>query len=75
MGRDRGLGVSEEAMRDAVKDPIKPIERQESAKGPKYKYSGRNAVVVLNQDGEVITAYANDGKGCGIHDQRHRPDP
>lgn len=63
LGRDGGRGVSDEAMHDAVTNPAEPVEVQPSAQGPKYKYVGQDATVVLNQDGKVITTYATSRTG------------
>ncbi len=61
--RDGGRGVSDEAMHDAVKNPIRPVEKQDRPLGPTFKYRGRNAVVVLNEHGEVVTCYGTDREG------------
>jgi hypothetical protein len=63
LGRDGGRGVSEEAMRDAVNNPVKPVEEQAHPDGPTYKYRGKDAVVVLNQNGVVVTTYAKSSAG------------
>lgn len=63
MGRDGGRGVTDEAMRDAVNDPIKPVQVQPHPKGPTFKFQGKNAVVVLNEQGEVVTTYAKNRTG------------
>ena len=57
LGRDGGVGVSNDALIDTVNDPIE-IVVQGSDYGPTYKYISEKAVVVLNEIGEVITAYA-----------------
>jgi len=54
MGRDGGVGVSDSAMNDAVEDPLK-VDVQP---GARFKYYGRSAVVVLNDQGQVVTAWA-----------------
>ena len=59
-GRDGGRGVSDEAMNDAVQNPLKPPEPQA---GGKYRYDGKNAVVVLNADGKVITTWPTGSAG------------
>jgi hypothetical protein len=63
MGRDGGRGVSDHAMDDAVLHPVKRVEIQQSSLGPKFKYVGKDATVILNQDGRVITAYATNRNG------------
>lgn len=37
LGRDGGRGVSDEAMRDAIDNPIKPVEEQNHPDGPTYR--------------------------------------
>jgi hypothetical protein len=60
LGRDGGRGVSDEAMNDAVQNPIKPPQPQP---GGKYKYIGKNATVVLNSAGKVVTTWARNSGG------------
>lgn len=59
LGRD-GHGVSDEAMNDAVRNPIQPPELQP---GGRFKYVGDHAVVVLNSSGKVITTWAKSSAG------------
>ena len=63
MGRNGGRGVSDTAMHDAVNNPIKPVDEQAHPDGSTYKYRGKDAVVVLNQNGEVVTTYAKSSAG------------
>jgi uncharacterized protein YukE len=58
-----GHGVGDEAMADAVQNPIQPVEPQP---GGRYKYVGKDAVVVLNQNGKVITTWATNSAGWRI---------
>jgi len=58
--RDGGRGVADEAMNDAVQNPIRPPQPQ---LGGTYKYVGKNATVVLNSDGEVVTTWARNSGG------------
>jgi len=60
LSRDSGRGVSDEAMNDAVQNPIRPPQPQP---GGTYKYVGQNATVVLNSDGEVVTTWARNSGG------------
>ncbi|HEY2087027.1 MAG TPA: hypothetical protein VGH54_13535 [Mycobacterium sp.] len=62
-GRD-GHGVSDSALQDAVEHPLSPPSYQinEQGKGS-YLYQGKDATVVLNKDGEVITAWPNNHHG------------
>jgi hypothetical protein len=47
-------------MNDAVKNPVQPVQRQA---GGGYRYIGKNATVVLNQNGKVVTTWANNRAG------------
>jgi len=59
-GRDGGHGVSDAAMDDAVKNPISSPEAQERGT---FKYVGKNAVVILNSDGKIVTAWPRNSGG------------
>ncbi|GDY34048.1 putative T7SS-secreted protein [Gandjariella thermophila] len=61
MGRD-GHGVSDEAMHDAVNNPTRAPEYRPDQYGGTYRYKGKDAVVVLNEEGKVVTAWAR-GRG------------
>ncbi len=54
LNRDGGHGVSDEAINDAVYNPLSPPEPQPDGR---FKYVGKNAVVVLNSEGRLITAW------------------
>ena len=54
------FGVSDEAMADAVAHPTVPPAPQ--ANGT-YRYEGRDAVVSLNERGEVVTTWARTSNG------------
>jgi hypothetical protein len=58
LGRD-GVGVSDEAIEDAASNPNEVIPEENG----KTKYVGKDATVILNGDGEVITAWANSRSG------------
>ncbi len=58
LGHD-GVGVSAKAMQNATRHFLKIVTQS----GGKLKYIGKNAVVVLNKVGKVITTYANNSKG------------
>lgn len=60
LGRDGGIGVSNKAITDAVNNPVKPPIPQS---GGTTKYIGKDATVVLNQDGKVVTTWANSSAG------------
>jgi hypothetical protein len=47
-------------MEDAVKNSTSPPEAQ--ANGT-FKYVGKDAVVVLNQEGKVVTTWARNSNG------------
>jgi hypothetical protein len=53
ISRDNGRGVAIKYILDAVKNPKKVIQQSEG----KVKYVGKNATVILNKDGKVITTY------------------
>ena len=59
MDRDGGAGVSNDAIEDAVDNPEK-VEEQE---GGTTKYTGKDATVVINKDGRVVTTWANGSAG------------
>jgi hypothetical protein len=52
-----GVGVTERAMLDTVKEPVKTVW-QLGPKGWTMKYVGKNAVVVLNEHGQVVSTRA-----------------
>ena len=58
-----GVGVSERAMLDTVKNPTKIVSQ---ALKTKFKYVGKNAVVILNKTGKVITTWAKHKVGRRI---------
>lgn len=49
-------------MKDAVSNPLRIIPQKEG----KIKYVGKDASVVLNSDGKVVTAWANSTAGRRI---------
>jgi RHS repeat-associated protein len=57
ISRDGG-GVSTRAMADAVKNPLKVVAGARTT-----KYIGRDAVVVLNKAGKVVTTWARNSAG------------
>ncbi|UMB68769.1 WXG100 family type VII secretion target [Mycobacterium paraterrae] len=62
-GRD-GHGVNDRALQDAVQNPTSPPSYQINDKGQgAYLYQGKDASVVLNKDGQVVTAWANNHNG------------
>lgn len=58
-----GHGVNDEAVDDAVAHPVVPPEYVPDRYGGHYEYTGRNALVSLNQAGEVVTAWAQNHTG------------
>ena len=60
LGRDGGIGVSNMAIMDAVNNPVKAPVIQS---GGTTKYIGHDATVVLNQEGKVVTTWANSSVG------------
>jgi hypothetical protein len=61
-GRD-GHGVNDDAVDDAVANPTKAPKYIPDKYGGVYRYVGKNATVNLNQDGQVVTAWANGSGG------------
>ena len=59
-GRD-GRGVSDEAMADAVANPTRAPEFD--ADRNTYLYEGVDATVVLNEEGRVVTTWAESSRG------------
>jgi hypothetical protein len=63
-GRDGGLGVRRESLTDAFDNPLSDVERLVDDTGRvSYKYIGEDATVVVNEQGRVITGWANNSKG------------
>ncbi len=61
IGRE-GKGVSPGAILDAVKNPLKVVPQEEG----KMLYRGKDAVVILNQNGLVISTWARNHNGWRI---------
>lgn len=59
ISRDGGRGVSPKAILSAVREPLKGAEQA----GGKTVYTGRDAKVVLNGDGKVITTIPRNSNG------------
>lgn len=57
-----GHGVSDDALRRAVEQPTQPPKFTPDKYGGTYRYVGDDAIVVLNKDGQVVTAWAT-GRG------------
>jgi filamentous hemagglutinin len=53
ISRDGGRGVSVKAINDAVKNPKKVTQQS----GGRTKFKGKDATVITNKDGKVITTY------------------
>ncbi|PMB17122.1 hypothetical protein CEN47_26455 [Fischerella thermalis CCMEE 5319] len=53
ISRNSGRGVHPSAIKDAALNPIKVIEQS----GGRIKYVGKDATVILNSEGKVITTY------------------
>lgn len=62
VGRDGGIGVSKSAIGNAWSNPLK-IEYVPSKYGPTFRYTGNNAVIVVNQEGKVVTGWAKSSSG------------
>jgi hypothetical protein len=62
-GRD-GHGVNDDALQNAVDHPASPPSYQIDQQGRgAYLYQGKDATVVLNKDGQVVTAWPNNRQG------------
>lgn len=61
--RDGGRGVNDDAIYDAVENPVEPPAEQSGPKGSTYRYEGQDATVVLNGAGKVVTTWANTSEG------------
>lgn len=61
-GRDGGIGVSQAAINDAFANPVS-IQYVPSKYGPTFRYTGQNATVVVNPQGNVVTTWATSSAG------------
>ncbi len=57
-----GVGVNEQAMLDAVNAPSKVIDQADGT----TRFVGKDATVVLNREGHVVTTWANSSDGTRI---------
>ncbi|WP_260761940.1 hypothetical protein [Mycobacterium sp. SMC-4] len=65
-GRDGGIGVNKQALEDAFNRPVQDVERLVDDRGRiSYRYTGDNATAVVNEQGKVITGWANNTGGTG----------
>ena len=60
--RDGGIGVNKAALMDAFSNPVY-IQHVPSKYGPTFRYVGRDATVVLNPQGTVVTAWGTTVTG------------
>ena len=63
-GRDGGIGVSQSALGNAWSKPMK-IEFVPSKYGPTFRYTGTDAVLVVNTEGKVVTGWGTSTAGVG----------
>ncbi|CNG45641.1 adhesin [Yersinia frederiksenii] len=61
-GRDGGIGISPIALDSAWSNPLK-IEYVPSKYGPTFRYTGNDAVIVINAEGKVVTGWAKSSYG------------
>lgn len=61
-GRD-GHGVNDAVAHDAVNNPSKPPKYRPDNYGDTYRYTGKDAVVNLNQEGKITAAWARSKAG------------
>lgn len=59
--RNGGRGVNDEAMQDAVQNPVE--EPWYDVARRTYTYEGRAAIVALNEKGEVVTTWPRNSQG------------
>ena len=63
-GRDGGIGVRREALENAFENPTRDVERLVDGQDRvSYRYIGEDASVVVNEQGKVITGWANGSRG------------
>jgi len=60
--RDSGVGVNKAAIMYAFSNPV-AIQYVPSKYGPTFRYIGRDATVVVNVEGKVVTAWAVNSSG------------
>jgi hypothetical protein len=58
-----GHGVNDTAVNDAVANPTKPPRYVPDKYGGTYRYVHKDATVNLNEDGQVVTAWARNHSG------------
>jgi hypothetical protein len=63
MATRNGHGVNDAAAHDAVNNPIKPPKYRPDPYGGTYRFTGTDAVVNLNEEGNVVTAWARSKAG------------
>lgn len=61
-GRD-GRGVNDAAAQDAFDNPVKPPEFRPDQYGGTYRFTGKDAVVNVNEQGQITTAWAKTSAG------------
>ncbi|CAI1766811.1 Filamentous hemagglutinin [Serratia quinivorans] len=61
-GRDGGIGISQSALNSAWSNPLK-IDYVPSKYGPTFRYTGSDAVIVVNAEGKVVTGWAKSSLG------------
>lgn len=61
-GRD-GHGVNDAAAHDAVNNPVKAPRYKPDRYGGTYRFTGKDAIVNLNEKGEIVTAWARSRAG------------
>lgn len=59
MGRE-GVGVAPKAILDAVRDPLKVVPQE--GRGTTM-FVGRDAIVILNKEGKIVTTWPNGAAG------------
>lgn len=64
-GRDGGIGIQRSALEDAFENPYE-IRYASSKYGPTFQYVGRNATIIVNSEGNVVTGWATNSAGTRL---------
>jgi RHS repeat-associated protein len=60
--RDGGIGIDRAAINDAWNNPLK-IEYAPDKYGAAFKITGRDATIVVNENGKIVTGYGTSAAG------------
>ncbi len=62
IGRNNGLGVSPSAILDAVRNPMKIVEKTDDFGRHSVQYKGIGSTVVINDEGKIVSCWARSSK-------------